>query len=97
MKNFVAKAAAYVALLASVVVSAEKSKLGTFDPPSRKAHNTLYLNPTDVEEFDCHNDADDPFMQTMEDFLLHNFCIKGRHQGNKVIVFPDRRILAQTT
>ena len=68
MKNFVAKAAAYVALLASVVVSAENSKLGTLNPPPLKTHNTLSLSPTVVEEFDtsCQNYAGDPLIQSTE-------------------------------
>ena len=45
MKNFAAKAAAAVTLLASAEVTAEKSKLGTFNPPPRKTHNTLALTP----------------------------------------------------
>ena len=47
MKNFAAKAAAAVTLLASAEVKAEKSKFGmppwTFGPPPRKTHNTLAL------------------------------------------------------
>ena len=46
MKTFATKATAALTFLASAeLVSADKSKFGTFNPPPRKTHNTLARTP----------------------------------------------------